>query len=75
MAGGPRGQGAPASPAPPLTANLRCRAPLARTPPRRYYEGEEDGFDMRKPLARDVGGERAAPLDRPVTAKQLAESR
>ena len=41
----------------------------------RYYEGEEDGFDMRNPLARDVGGVRCKPLERPVTVKELHDSR
>lgn len=43
----------------------------------RYYEGEEDGFDMRKALARDraTGGRRCRPLDRPVTARELQASR
>ena len=31
-----------------------------------YYSGEEDAYDMRKPLSRDVEGKSCIPLDHPV---------
>jgi N-terminal acetyltransferase B complex catalytic subunit len=36
-----------------------------------YYSGEEDAFDMRKALKRDVNRESVVPMDRPVTADEL----
>ena len=46
----------------------------------KYYDGQEDGFDMRKPLARDRDRPEGTPsacvpLDRPVTTKELMASR
>lgn len=41
----------------------------------RYYDGEEDAFDMRKPLARDTEGASAVPLKAPIAAKDLAPTR
>eukprot|EP00008_Paramoeba_atlantica_P007797 CAMPEP_0201489668 /NCGR_PEP_ID=MMETSP0151_2-20130828/23268_1 /ASSEMBLY_ACC=CAM_ASM_000257 /TAXON_ID=200890 /ORGANISM="Paramoeba atlantica, Strain 621/1 / CCAP 1560/9" /LENGTH=171 /DNA_ID=CAMNT_0047875343 /DNA_START=57 /DNA_END=572 /DNA_ORIENTATION=+ len=36
-----------------------------------YYSGEEDAFDMRKALQRDVERKSIIPLDRPVTPEEL----
>jgi N-terminal acetyltransferase B complex catalytic subunit len=36
-----------------------------------YYSGEEDAYDMRKALRRDVKKESVVPLGRPVTPEEL----
>ena len=36
-----------------------------------YYSGEEDAFDMRKPLSRDVDKKSAIPLPHPVQPDEL----
>lgn len=36
-----------------------------------YYSGEEDAYDMRKPLSRDVDRKSAIPLDHPVYPDDL----
>jgi N-terminal acetyltransferase B complex catalytic subunit len=36
-----------------------------------YYSGEEDAFDMRKPLSRDVDRKSAIPLPHPVHPDDL----
>ena len=36
-----------------------------------YYSGEEDAFDMRKPLSRDVDRKSAIPLPKPVYPDEL----
>ena len=41
----------------------------------RYYDQDEDGFDMRKPLSRDPRGETCVPLPRPIDARDLNASR
>jgi N-terminal acetyltransferase B complex catalytic subunit len=41
----------------------------------RYYDGDEDAFDMRKPLSRDPAGKTCAPLKAPVTARDLQPTR
>ena len=40
-----------------------------------YYDGEEDAFDMRKPLSRDSGGLSVVPLKAPILSKDLMASR
>ena len=36
-----------------------------------YYSGEEDAYDMRKPLSRDVDRKSAIPLTHPVHPDEL----
>jgi N-terminal acetyltransferase B complex catalytic subunit len=36
-----------------------------------YYSGEEDAYDMRKALKRDVKKESVVPLGRPITPEEL----
>ena len=36
-----------------------------------YYSGEEDAFDMRKAMPRDVHGRSVVPLKRPVRPDEL----
>ena len=36
-----------------------------------YYSGEEDAYDMRKPLSRDVDRKSAIPLPHPVHPDDL----
>ena len=38
-----------------------------------YYSGEEDAFDMRKALPRDVHKQSIIPLDHPVYPEDLGE--
>lgn len=36
-----------------------------------YYSGEEDAFDMRKALPRDVEKKSVVPMDRDITPDEL----
>lgn len=40
-----------------------------------YYSGEEDAFDMRKALGRDVGRKSIVPLPKPIHANELLAGR
>ena len=40
-----------------------------------YYSGEEDAFDMRKALSRDVHRRSIVPLPRPITVEEMLAAR